>query len=111
MTILEKHTKKLETMPLATKAKQDQQYFMTTQKHSVTKGLRMMIEGAEMYCEAMARDHDYIIGDDYVLGPAMASITNSLIGLLSGNGRFDGGVLDGALREIAATNKLNDVEQ
>jgi hypothetical protein len=111
MTILEKHTAKLAKMALATRAMQDQKRFMTTESDSVTKGLRMMIQGAEMYCEALKRDTDWLIGNDGVLGLEMGAILNGLLGLLNGSGSFDGGTLDGAIREIAATYEINDVEQ
>ena len=111
MSILEKHTTKLAKMALNTRAMQDQTYFMATQSPSVTKALRMMIEGAEMYCESLKRETDWIVGKDYVLAPEMGAILNGLLGLLNGTGRFDGGTLDGAIRELAATYEIDDVEQ
>lgn len=111
MTTLEKHTAKLATIAFSTVAMADQAKFMTGKAGKISAALKQMIDGVENYCEAIKTETDWIVGNDYVLAPEVAAIINSLIGLLNGPGRFDGGTLDGALREIAKTYELADVEQ
>ena len=110
MTTLETHTEKLRKMCPKTVAEADQLAFMRGASE-LERGLKAMIDGAEMYCRAVKDQNDWILGDDYVLGPEMGSILNSLLGLLNGPGRFDSGTLDGAIRDIAKQYNIKDVEQ
>ncbi len=110
MTALQKHTDKLKIMAPRTVAMADQLAFMLGHTE-LERGLKSMIDGAEMYCRAVKAQNDWILGDDYVLGPEMGSILNGLLGLLNGSGRFDGGTLDGAIRDIAKQYNIKDVEQ
>lgn len=110
MTALESHTEKLRAMCFNTVAMADQTRFMMGKAGKISAALKQMIDGVEAYCEAIKSETDWTVGNDYILAPEVASIINSLIGLLNGPGRFDGGTLDGALREIAKTYELKDVE-
>lgn len=111
MKALQRETEKLAQMAFNTVAMADQRRFMAGTAGKVSLALKTMIEGVEAYCEAIKTETDWVVGDDYVLSPEVASIINGLIGLLNGPGRFDGGTLDGALRAIAAKYEIEGVEQ
>jgi hypothetical protein len=50
----------------------------------------------------------WLVGDDYVMGPALEEIVKSALTLLNGDiGRLDGGKVDQYFREYAQTNRLN----
>ena len=65
-----------------------------------------MIEFLNSYVDA--QPFGWAIGDDYILGDAIAEIVKSAITLLNGEiGRLDGGKIDQFLREYAQTNRLD----
>jgi len=110
MQALNKRFAKLVKMAPNTIAVRHQLAFMNG-KTELERGLKMMIEGAELYCRAMEKQSDWKIGKDYVLGPEMGAILNGIIGLLNGPGFFDGGTIDGAIRDIAKEYEIEDVDQ
>ena len=103
---LKHHTNKLLSKDLEsyTIAKSDQRYFMNTYAN-LEHGLKVMIEGLEEYCFGHWDTLDTKVGDDGYTGRYVKQIAEALIGLLSSSGRFDGGTLDSAIRDIA--NKYN----
>jgi len=64
-------------------------------------GLKKMIDGFEIYCNAFAKEFDSKIADSHVFGPACIDVANALREFLNGPGKFDGGTLDRAICEIA----------
>lgn len=109
-TMLERYTIVLGVQASGTVSVQEQQKLMNGATDT-EKGLRMMIEGVELYCKEVTKQWDDTpIGKDYVLAPEVGSIINGIIGLLNGPGHFDGGTCDGALRAIAKKYEISDVE-
>ena len=70
-----------------------------------------MVEFLESYKTNTNKDDQafgWKIGDDYVLGDAIAEIVKSTLTLLNGElGRLDPGKIDKVLRKYAKTNNLN----
>lgn len=70
--------------------------------------LKHLIVGWARYAEAHQQRFGSSIADDGVLGPAWERIGSDLLLLLNGDlGRFDGGTLDGAIRDIARSAGTN----
>ena len=65
-----------------------------------------MIQFLNSYADNQA--YGWLVGDDYVMGPALEQIVKSAFTLLDGDiGRLDGGKVDQYFREYAQTNRLN----
>ena len=110
-TCLQRHARALLVTSAGTVAADKQRHFMHTNKPSVELGFRMMIEGAEMYLEGLKRDYELRAGEDCLIASELGCILNSLLELLNGPGNFDGGTIDGAIRNIARNYKLTCVQQ
>lgn len=94
---------------IKTVAHQDQRYFINQVNDSQEKGLKMMIEGAEIYIKAYQKENDSLIGNDGYMGPYMQQIMHGLHQLLSGQGRFDGGTISKTLCDLASENELGEI--
>ena len=99
---LRSETFKLLTKCPGTVAAHDQLSMIMGNSTKTTEGLRLMIEGLETYVRAIDSEHGTKAGDDYYLAPYLKDIALSLVGLLSGPGKFDGGTCDGAIRAICS---------
>ncbi len=86
------------TLPFETVAIDNQKKFMTTQS-PLEAGLRMMIQGLEQYVKGYEKT-GCKVGEDGYSKQYVVDIAYSLIYLLSGPGKFDGGTLDSTIREI-----------
>lgn len=70
-------------------------------------GLRLMLEGARIYCEAYKNDQGENVSNDHFLAPEIESILRSLHILLSGLGRFDGGTISGFICDLAKEQEID----
>lgn len=66
----------------------------------ISSAIGQLISGLIAYAEEHQAAYDSPISDDYVLGPAHEQIAQGIQALLCGEiGRFDGGTLDGIVRQ------------
>lgn len=107
-TTLQQNTVAFLADGIKTVAHQDQKHFYYNVNDSVEKGLKMMMEGLEIYCEAHLKEHGSTVGYDY-LGQYLEEVAYGIRGLFSGCGRFDVGTLDKTLCEVAEKHNL-DIE-
>ncbi|OQB10387.1 MAG: hypothetical protein BWY21_00308 [Parcubacteria group bacterium ADurb.Bin216] len=87
----------------------DQKHFINQVNDSLEKGLKMMIEGAEIYIKAYQKENGSLIGEDHYVGAYMQEILHGIHKLLSGQGRFDGGTISKTLCELAENNNLGEI--
>lgn len=67
-----------------------------------------MLDAVSYYMQEHRNMYDSPIGDDYVLGPAVADILRGALVLLNGEtGHLDCGTLDKAIRDLAADHNLD----
>lgn len=110
-TFLERYTTVLTIEASGSTAWLNQQKLIN-EATDTEKGLKMMMQGVEIYCRGIACTVDSLppCKDGY-LSPYLRDIINSLIKLLSGPGHFDGASCDSALRAIAAKYEIEGVDQ
>jgi hypothetical protein len=62
-----------------------------------------LTDGIISYIEEHKKDSEGSLAEDYVLGPPVKDILESILQLLNGpKGRLDGGIMDSILREVGA---------
>lgn len=105
-TTLQKNTIDFLKNGIKTVAHSDQKHFYYNVNASVEKGLKMMIDGVDIYCEAHLKEYGSTVGNDGYLHNYFEEILHGIRGLFSGCGRFDGGTLDKTICEIAAKHNL-----
>ena len=72
---------------------------------SAERALRDLIVGLGRYGVEHQLAHSQQIGEDGYLGPVFETMARSLLALLNGDiRRFDGGTLDGLIRDIGREN-------
>lgn len=92
---------------ITTVAHSDQKHFFYNVNPSVEKGLKMMLEGLEIYCESHKADNGTVAGQDGYLSSYLQEISHGIRGLFSGPGRFDGGTLDKTLLTVTERSELS----
>lgn len=89
-----------------TVAEADMRYFLDTAR-GVEFGFKRMIDGLHRYLEAYKVSNGDTVGNtDYLLKEELESLTKSLLWLLNHQGRFDGGTIDGYLRDLGTEHGL-----
>ena len=106
-TLREYATKRMQKYT-GTVSHSDMIHFLNS-KGSYGEGLKLMLEGMQIYCDAYKKEQGDSIGDDGYMGAQCENILKALHYLLSGLGRFDGGTLSSFINDLADDNKL-DIE-
>ena len=92
-------------LKLKGRALQDHQTFQFDTK-GCNKGLRLMLEGIQEYCNG-ASSEGCPVGEDFYTGEEVEGILRSLRKLLSSHGTFDGATLDSFIQGLADEHKLD----
>lgn len=70
----------------------------------------LMFAAIESYCADYAERYKSVVGDDYVLGPAVFDLVRGLRILLNGEcGGLDCGTVDGALCKLVEVHNLGEL--
>lgn len=80
-------------------------YFLQS-TDSLEHGLRLMIEGFDMYVQQYKPRTGWPVGEDGYTGKYMEDIANALSMLLSAPGTFDGGTLSRVIGQICDNGKI-----